>query len=85
MRLALKRSFPAPLAQWIPIRDTIYREIMDQFWDPTRKAFVQYKGSKSLDASSLVMPLVKFMGPTDPRWLSTLRGIENELVDDSLV
>ena len=36
----LKRSFPAPLAQWIPIRDTIYREIMDQFWDKERKAFV---------------------------------------------
>lgn len=85
VRLAMDRSFPAPLAEWIPVRDTIYREIMEQFWDKKRGAFVQYKGASSLDASTLMMPLVKFMGPTDPRWLSTLRAIEEELVDDSLV
>ena len=85
VRLALKRSFPAPLDRWLRTRDQIYKEIIKDFWDPKRKAFVQYRGANNVDAASLLMPLVKFMGPTDPRWLSTLRAIEEELVDDSLV
>ncbi len=85
VRLALKRSFPAPLDRWIRVRDEIYLDIFKSFWDADRKAFVQYKGAKTTDAANLLMPLVKFVGPTDPKWLSTLRAIEDELVDDSLV
>jgi GH15 family glucan-1,4-alpha-glucosidase len=85
VRLALKRSFPAPLDRWLKVRDDIYNEIMTAFWNPERKAFVQCKGANAMDASALLMPLVRFMGPTDPRWLSTLRAIEDELVGDSLV
>jgi GH15 family glucan-1,4-alpha-glucosidase len=85
IRLAGKRSFPAPLDRWYAVRDEIYGAIMNEFWDPQLRAFVQYKGSKTLDASNLLMPLVRFIGPTDPRWLSTLAAIEKELVDDSLV
>jgi GH15 family glucan-1,4-alpha-glucosidase len=59
--------------------------IFKYFWDPQRKAFVQYKGATTLDAASLLMPLVKFIGPTDPRWLTTLQAIEKELISDSLV
>ena len=57
----------------------------DNFWNEDIGAFVQHKGSTNLDAACLLMPLVKFLGPTDPRWLSTLRAVERELVDDSLV
>ncbi len=85
VRLALKRSFPAPLERWYRVRDEIYYEIMDHFFDPARKAFVQYRGSTSMDAANLLMPLVRFISPTDPRWLSTLTAIEEDLVDDSLV
>lgn len=85
IRLAQKRSFPAPLAEWHTARNTIYQEIFEQFWDPRQQAFVQHKGSNTLDAANLLMPLVKFLGPMDPRWLSTLQAIERELVDDSLV
>jgi GH15 family glucan-1,4-alpha-glucosidase len=85
IRLAQKRSFPAPLDRWHTIRDQIYRDIFASFWHPQRKAFIQHKGAATLDASSLLMPLVKFIGPTDPRWVSTLQAIEQELVDDSLV
>jgi GH15 family glucan-1,4-alpha-glucosidase len=85
IRLAQKRSFPAPLERWLPTRDRIYRQIFEEFWNPERQAFVQYLGGTALDASSLLMPLVKFVGPTDPRWLSTLGAIERELVSDSLV
>jgi len=85
VRLALKRSFPAPLDRWIRTRDEIHREIFTEFWHPGRQAFIQHKGSDSTDASSLLMPLVKFVAPTDPKWLSTLEAIEHDLVDDSLV
>lgn len=85
IRLAMKRSFPAPLDDWYRVRDQIYHDIYDNFWNQKLKAFVQHKGAHTVDAASLLMPLVKFIGPTDPRWLSTLRRIENVLVEDSLV
>jgi GH15 family glucan-1,4-alpha-glucosidase len=46
---------------------------------------VQYQGARTVDASALLMPLVKFISPTDPRWRSTLKAIEKMLVEDSLV
>ncbi len=85
IRLAGKRSFPAPLVKWHHHRDAIYRDIYENFWDEDLKSFVQSKGSKSVDASCLLMPLVRFTGPTDPRWTSTLRAIEKSLVEDALV
>jgi GH15 family glucan-1,4-alpha-glucosidase len=85
IRLATKRSFPAPLSRWYDVRDTIYRDIYDRFWDASRRVFIQHPGASTLDASSLLMPLVRFISPTDPRWVSTLRAIERELVSDSLV
>ncbi|WP_454062353.1 glycoside hydrolase family 15 protein [Candidatus Nitrospira salsa] len=85
IRLAQKRSFPAPLDRWLATRNDIFNEIISEFWDDSRQTFVQYKGSHTLDASILLMPLVKFVGPTDPRWLSTLRALEKDLVEDSLV
>jgi GH15 family glucan-1,4-alpha-glucosidase len=85
LRLANRRSFPAPLARWYDARDTIYRDIHERFWDPARRGFVQYPGASTFDAAALLMPLVRFVSPTDPRWIATLRGIEQELVSDSLV
>jgi GH15 family glucan-1,4-alpha-glucosidase len=85
VRLALKRSFPAPLSRWLEMRDEIYLEIQNGFWNDKIGAFVQHKGGEALDASALLMPLVKFVSPVDPRWLSTLRAIEDRLVEDSLV
>jgi GH15 family glucan-1,4-alpha-glucosidase len=85
IRLAQKRSFPAPLERWYTTRNAIYHDIFKHFWDAKCQAFVQYKGGSTLGAASLLMPLVKFISPTDPRWLSTLQAIEANLVDDSLV
>lgn len=85
IRLARKRGFPAPLARWHDVRDDIYNDVFKNFWDPKRRVFVQYKGASSLDAACLLMPLVRFIGWRDPRWLSTLEAVENELVEDSLV
>ena len=85
IRLALKRSVPAPLERWRAARDAIHRDIWDNFWDPNEQTFVGHKGSTRLDAACLLMPLVRFVSPTDPRWLSTLRAVERRLAHDSLV
>ena len=53
--------------------------------DENREAFVQHYDTDVLDASVLLMPLMKFIAPQDPRWLSTLDAIGSELVSDSLV
>jgi GH15 family glucan-1,4-alpha-glucosidase len=75
LRLADKRSFPADRIRWLKVRDEIYEEVMVQGWNPGRQTFVQAYGSEALDASSLLMPLVFFMAPNDPRMLSTLEAI----------
>jgi GH15 family glucan-1,4-alpha-glucosidase len=58
---------------------------MENGWNEEIGAFVQIPGSDVLDASILMMPLVGFVTPTDPRWQSTLDAIDRTLVSDSLV
>ncbi|AOR30214.1 glycosyl hydrolase family 15 [Streptomyces fodineus] len=85
IRLANRRGLPADLPRWRQARDAIYRRIMDRGWSVRRGAFVQYEGGDVLDASLLMMPLGKFVAPTDPKWLSTLDALTEDLVSDSLV
>jgi GH15 family glucan-1,4-alpha-glucosidase len=85
LRLADKRSLAGPTEKWHGIRDTIYEDIFTNFWSDDLRAFVQFKGSNTLDASVLLMPLMRFISPSDPRWLSTLEAIEKDLTEDSLV
>lgn len=85
IRLAERRSFPADLPRWYNVRNTIYEEIQEKGWSKSRKAFVQHYGSETLDASVLIMPLVFFMSPTDPRFVSTLDAILKSVADDGLV
>ncbi|HYO68249.1 MAG TPA: glycoside hydrolase family 15 protein [Archangium sp.] len=84
LRIAQARGLPAE-ASWAVQRDAIYDEVMREGWHPGRRAFVQAYGSEHLDASVLLMPLVRFIGPTDPRMMATLDRILEELVSDSLV
>ncbi|MEU8911392.1 glycoside hydrolase family 15 protein [Streptomyces mirabilis] len=85
MRLARHRGLPADMVRWGAVRDTIYRRIMSHGWSAERHAFTQYEDSDILDASLLMMPLAKFIAPTDPKWLATLDALGEDLVSDSLV
>jgi GH15 family glucan-1,4-alpha-glucosidase len=85
LRLAAKRSFPAPAELWRTTRDKIYQDVFEHFWDDDLKAFAQSRDHRVLDAASLLMPLVRFISPVDPRWLSHLQAVERDLVHDSLV
>jgi GH15 family glucan-1,4-alpha-glucosidase len=84
MKIAEVRSFPCD-GIWKEQRDKIYNSIFTDFWDEKKQAFVQYPGAETVDASSLFLPLFRFISPKDPRFLSTLKRIEEELVTDSLV
>ena len=83
--MAAHRGLPADQVQWSKVRDEIYSAIMQAGWSSERQAFVQHEGSNVLDASVLMMPLAKFISPTDPKWLSTLEALNATLVSDSLV
>ncbi len=85
IRLALQRSLPFPFDVWHRTRDEIREDIFTNFWDQKLKSFVQAKGTKDLDASALLMPLMRFISPVDPMWLSTMKAIEKNLVEDTLV
>lgn len=85
IRIALQRGLPSDFLRWMTVRDSIYRQINARGWRPGRHAFVQHYDTDVLDASLLLMPLCKFIAPTDPRWLSTLDAIAADLVADSLL
>ncbi|MBA3366233.1 MAG: glycoside hydrolase family 15 protein [Actinobacteria bacterium] len=85
IRIAMQRGLPSELRRWRVERDAIYHQIMERGWNEEKQTFVQHYDTDVLDAGVLVMPLVKFIAPTDPQWLSTLDAIGETLVSDSLV
>ncbi len=85
LRLAQKRSLSGPLDLWQSTRDEIRNDIFTNFWSDRLQSFVQAKGMEDLDASALLMPMMRFISPVDPMWLSTMRAIEKNLVEDTLV
>ena len=85
IRLATKRSLPLDRARLLAERDCIYEAVMTRGCDAKRGTFVQYFGTDALDAANLIMPLVFFISPTDPRMVETIDLTMAELVSDSLV
>jgi GH15 family glucan-1,4-alpha-glucosidase len=85
LRLAEKRSLSGPLDVWRRTRDEIRNDIFTNFWSNRLHSFVQAKGTEELDASTLLMPMMRFISPVDPMWLSTMRAIEGRLIEDTLV
>ncbi len=75
LRLAGKRSFPADVERWRRERDNVYEQIMEKGWDEERQVMKQAYDSDCIDGSLLIMPLVFFLSPSDPRMLSTLDTI----------
>jgi GH15 family glucan-1,4-alpha-glucosidase len=85
LRLAQKRSLSGPFDAWLRTRDAIREDIFANFWNDDLQSFVQSKGGRDLDASVLLMPLMRFISPVDPMWRSTMKAIEARLVEDTLV
>jgi GH15 family glucan-1,4-alpha-glucosidase len=74
-----------PVDRWRATRDAIHREVCQRGFDPKKNSFVQYYGSTDLDASLLMIPLVGFLPPDDPRVLGTVSAVERELMQDGFV
>jgi GH15 family glucan-1,4-alpha-glucosidase len=85
LRVARQRGWPAPEAAWGNTRSEIYQQIMTQGWDPQTQSFVQYYGSHAVDASALLLMITHFTGSKEPRMLSTISRIQQELASGALV
>lgn len=75
----------APVERWRSLRDAIHRQVCEEGFNRRREAFVQSYGSSELDGSALLLPLVGFLPPTDPRIVSTVAAIKQDLMVDGLV
>ena len=74
-----------PVEHWRAVREEIHEDVCRQGFDSELDSFVQSYGSKNLDASLLLIPLVGFLPPSDPRVLGTIRRIELDLLRDGFV
>lgn len=85
IRLATKRSLPAPFDTWTEARNAIYESIHADFWNEDCGHFTQCTDNTSVDGAMLLMPLLRFIDATDPRWSATLDAITDKLTDDGMV
>jgi GH15 family glucan-1,4-alpha-glucosidase len=85
LRIAQKRGLPVDDQRLRQQSHRIYETVMQHGWNEKRQAFTQSFDSDAVDASTLLLPLMLFVSPRDPRMLATLDRIQQELVSDSLV
>ena len=85
IRSVEKFGLKAPIDEWRRIRGQIHEDICKRGFDARLGTFVQSYGSKEVDASLLLLPLVGFLPPTDPRIVGTIRRIEKLLLRDGFV
>jgi GH15 family glucan-1,4-alpha-glucosidase len=78
-------GFEGPIDKWKALRQDIFDEVCEKGYDPERKTFTQYYGSKELDASTLMTAIVGFLPATDERIIGTVAAIERELTSDGFV
>ena len=78
-------GLPAPLARWRALREQIRRQVLARGYDAVQSTFTQSFGSKEIDASALLLPLVGFLPASDERMRGTVAAIERQLVNDGLV
>ena len=78
-------GFEGPVARWRELRAQIHRQVCTQGYDAKLGAFVQSYGSTELDASALLIALVGFLPPSDPRIRSTVEAIGRSLMRDGLL
>ena len=74
-----------PVEEWRRVRDAIHAQVCARGFDPKRNTFTQAYGSTALDAAVLMIPLVGFLPPTDPRVRGTVEAIGRHLMRDGFV
>jgi GH15 family glucan-1,4-alpha-glucosidase len=76
---------PGPLERLRAARDAVKDEVCRKGYDGAKRSFVQYYGSREVDASALLLPLVGFLPVSDPRVVGTVRAVETDLLDGGFV
>jgi GH15 family glucan-1,4-alpha-glucosidase len=74
-----------PVEKWRTMRDDIFNEVCEKGYNAEVGAFTQYYGSDQLDASVLMIPLMGFLPPSDPRVVSTVEAVQRNLMDHGFV
>jgi GH15 family glucan-1,4-alpha-glucosidase len=85
VRIVQEFGEDGPLDRWIRLRRNIHEEVCRLGFSRELNSFVQYYGSKELDASLLLLPAVGFLPPDDPRVQGTITAIEKNLMQDGFV
>jgi len=85
VKLSAAATGEPPTDRWRVLRSAIHADVCRRGFDPSRNAFVQAYGSRELDASLLMIPLVGFLPAEDPRVRGTVAAIERELLVDGFV
>ncbi|PTM86952.1 glycoside hydrolase family 15 protein [Mycoplana dimorpha] len=85
IRMVDEFGVEGPAAEWQHIRSRIHRQVCEQGYDPKLGSFVQSYGSSVLDASLLLLPLVGFLPPDDPRVVGTIEAVERRLMRDGFL
>ena len=71
--------------KWEPLRDDIKKDILEKSWNKKKKSFTQSYGNDHLDASVLLMEYYGFIEAKNPKYVSTVKAIEKELLIDGLM
>ena len=85
IKIANHFSFPYDFMEWRTVRDDIYEDIYENFWNAQKQSFVQSKGSSIVDASALLMPILNVISPFSRKWQLTMDAIDRDLRSDVLV
>ncbi|HEX7683304.1 MAG TPA: glycoside hydrolase family 15 protein [Trinickia sp.] len=85
IRSAEKFKLKGPIDRWRTIRERIHADVCEKGWNKERETFTQVYGGDEVDASLLLMPLVGFLPPGDPRVASTMSAIEHDLTFEGFV
>jgi GH15 family glucan-1,4-alpha-glucosidase len=80
-----RHGLEGPLEQWREIRDQVRAEIMERGYDAERNTFTQHYDTRVVDASLLVLPLVRFIDGNDPKMVGTIAAVEEDLMRDGLL
>jgi GH15 family glucan-1,4-alpha-glucosidase len=85
IRAVERHGLDGPVERWRELRAAVRAEVMDRGYNSQRGCFTQHYDTTEVDASLLVLPVVGFIAGDDPRFLGTVRAVEQDLMHHGLV
>jgi GH15 family glucan-1,4-alpha-glucosidase len=85
VRAVERHDLPGDVDRWRGLRDRVREEVLTRGYDSARNTFTQHYDTRAVDSSLLMLPLVGFVEPDDPRMLGTIAAVEQDLMRDGLL